>query len=81
MFRRKHSHDNKANFNMDTSSFIVNIKTEDVCKDTAKDVEKRFDASNYEIERPLPIVKSKNVTGLMNNDLDGNIMAEFVGIR
>ena len=28
---------------MDTDSFIVYIKTEDICSDIAKDVETRFD--------------------------------------
>ena len=32
---------------MDTDSFIVYIKTDDIYKDIAKDVEKRFDTSNY----------------------------------
>ena len=36
---------------MDTDSFIVYIKTEGICTDTAKDVETRFDTSNYEFER------------------------------
>ena len=33
---------------MDTNSFIIYIKTEDVYEDVADDVEKRFDTSNYE---------------------------------
>ena len=33
---------------MDTDSFIMHIKTEDI----ADDVEKRFDTSNYEVNRP-----------------------------
>ena len=32
---------------MDTDSFIVYIKTEDVYEDIADDIEKRFDTSNY----------------------------------
>ena len=32
---------------MYTDSFIINIKTEDFYKDIASDVERRFDASNY----------------------------------
>ena len=32
---------------MDTDSFIVYIKTEEIYSDIAKDVETRFDASNY----------------------------------
>ena len=47
---------------MDTDSFIMNIKTEDFHKDIANDVEKRFDTSNYEVNRPLPTGKNKNVT-------------------
>ena len=50
---------------MDTDGFIVNIKTEDVYEDIADDVEKKFDTSNYEINRLLPIRKNKKVIGLM----------------
>ena len=35
----------------DTDSFIIHIKTEDFYKDIANDVEKRFDTSNYEVNR------------------------------
>ena len=38
---------------MDTDSFIVYIKTNDVYKDIAEDVKTRFDTSNYELDRPL----------------------------
>ena len=34
----------------DTDSFIVYIKTDDIYKDIAKSVEKRFDTSKYELE-------------------------------
>ena len=44
---------------MDTDSFINHIKTEDVYEDIANDIEKRFDTSNYEINRPLPIGKKQ----------------------
>ena len=44
---------------MDTDSSIMHIKTEDFYNDIADDVEKRFDTSNYEINRPLPITKNK----------------------
>ena len=40
-------------------SFIVYIKTDDIYKDIAEDVETRFDASNYELDRPLPKGKNK----------------------
>ena len=34
--------------------FIVLIKTDDIYKDIAEDVENRFDTSNYELDRPFP---------------------------
>ena len=39
---------------MDTDSFIVYIKTDDIYKDIPKDVENRFDNSNYGSDRLLP---------------------------
>ena len=39
---------------MDTDSFIVHIKTEDVYEEIPSDVEKAFDKSNYEINSLLP---------------------------
>ena len=39
---------------MDTDSFIVYIKTDDIYKDIPKDVENRFDTSNYGSDRLLP---------------------------
>ena len=43
---------------MDTASFIAYIKTDNIYVDIAKDVERRSDTSNYELEGPLP--KEKN---------------------
>ena len=40
---------------MDTDSFIMNIKTNYFYEDIANDVENRFDTSNYEVSRPLPM--------------------------
>ena len=39
---------------MDTDGFIVHIKTGDIYKDIAEDVERRCDTSNYELDKPLP---------------------------
>ena len=66
---------------MDTDSFVMNIKTEDFYKDIANDVEKRFDTSNYEVDRPLPTGKNKKVIGLMEDELGGKIITEFVTLR
>ena len=66
---------------MDTDSFVMNIKTEDFYKDIANDVEKRFDTSNYEVNRPLSTGKNKKVIGLMKDKLGGKIITEFVTLR
>ena len=42
----------KAKSYLDTS-FIVYIKADDVQKDIAENVAKRFDISNYELDKPL----------------------------
>ena len=42
---------------MDTDSFILFIKTEDLYVDIADDVQKRFNTSNYRVDRPWPTKK------------------------
>ena len=66
---------------MDPDSLIPMIKTEDFYRDIANDVEKRFDTSNYKVDRPLPTGKNKKVIGLMKDELKGRIMTEFVALR
>ena len=39
---------------MDTDSFIVYVKTENIYKDIEENVETRFDTSNFELDRLLP---------------------------
>ena len=68
---------------MDTDSFIVYIKTDNINKDIAEDVETRFDTSNYElecyfIERPLSKGKNKKVIGVMKNQLGVKIKTKFM---
>ena len=71
---------------MNTDSFIVLIKTDDIYKDITENFETRFDTSNYELEcnsidRSLPKGKNKKVIGLMKDELCGKIMTKFVGWR
>ena len=66
---------------MDTQIFIIHIKTEDVYENIANDLEKRFDTSNYGVERPLRTGKNKKVIELMKEELGGKIMIEFVALR
>ena len=65
----------------DANSFIICIKTKGFFEDIASDVEKEFDTSNYEADRPLLTGKNKKVIGLMKDELRGKIMAEFVALR
>ena len=81
-YRKPKYGDNVKLCYMDADSFIMHIKTEDFYKDIANDVEKRFDTSNYGVDRPLPIgKKNKKVIGLMKDELGGKIMTEFVALR
>ena len=66
---------------MDTDTFIVYVKTDDIYKNISEDVETRFDTSNFEINEPLPTGGNKKVIGLMKDELAGQIMKEFVWLR
>ena len=66
---------------MDSDSFIMNIKANDFYEDIANDVGNRFDTSNYEVNRPLPMGKNKKVIDLMKDELGETIIAEFVTLR
>ncbi|XP_066933433.1 uncharacterized protein [Clytia hemisphaerica] len=74
---------------MDTDSFVYHVKTEDIYRDIAGDVENRFDTSNYfKVDdqnnakyRPLEVGKNKKVLGKMKDELGGKIMTEFVALR
>ena len=66
---------------MDTDSFFVHVKTDDIYKDIAEDVQTKFDTSHFQIDRPSPKEKNKKVIGLMKDELGGQIMKEFVGLR
>ena len=44
---------------MDTDSFVLNVRTEDFYKDISEDVKDRFDTSNFNCDRPLPIGVNK----------------------
>ena len=54
---------------MDTDSFIVYIKIDDIYKDLAEDVETRSDTSNYELDRPIPKGKNNKAIGLLKDEL------------
>ena len=58
------------------NSFIVYTKTVDIYKDITKDVETRFDTSNYELDRPLPKGENEKVIGLIKDKLGEKIMLD-----
>ena len=68
---------------MDADNFVIHIKTEDLYKEIANNVEKWFDTSNYSKDdnRPLPVGWNKKVISLFKDELGGKIMKEFVGLR
>ena len=66
---------------MDTDSSIVHVKTDDNYKGIPQDAETSFTNSNYEIDRPLLIRKNEKVVGLIKEELGGQIMNKFVGLR
>ena len=59
---------------MNTDSFQLHIKIEDIFVDIAKNVETRFNTSNYEIDRPWPKGINKKVIGLMKDKLRGKML-------
>ena len=62
----------KAKFcHMDTDSFIVIMKIEDIYSDIERDVPARVDASNYELDKTLlKDKKKKKLIGLMKDKSD-----------
>ena len=56
----KPKYSEKANLcYMDTNSFIIHVKTEDIYKDIKEDVDKWFETSNYDVDRLLSVGKKK----------------------
>ena len=57
----------------------TDIKTDDIYKDIAEDVETTFGTSNYELDRPLRKGKNIKVIRLMEDQLGRKIVKKFVG--
>ena len=63
---------------MDTDSFVVHVKTEDIFKSIAKYVKERYDT--WVKKTSSKRKKTKKIIGLMKDELGGKIMKEFVGL-
>ncbi len=65
---------------MDTDSFVVNVKTDDVYEDL-KELEEDFDFSNYPADHHLFSETNKKVVGKFKDELGGDIMKEWIALR
>ena len=64
-----------------TQTVLSLILKQDFYEDIANDVEKRFDTSNYEVNRPLPKGKNKRVIGLMKDEFGEKFTTKFAALR
>ena len=67
----------------DTDSLMYEIQTEDFYKDISGDVKDRFDTSGYPCDHPsgIPSGFNKKVLGMFKDEVNGDIIDEFVGLR
>ena len=56
---------------MHTDSFV--IQTQDVYEGIT-DTEKKYDTSNYDVDRPLPVNKNKKLIWLIKDELGGKML-------
>lgn len=65
----------------DTDSFILAVQTENFYEDIQNDYH-MYDTSNFPSSNVFDIEqKNKKVPGTFTDELDGNVMVEFVGLR
>ena len=80
----KKKYGNKAKLLLtDTDSLMYEIQTEDFYKDIKEDVKNRFDTSGYPPNHPsgIPSGFNKKVLGMFKDEVNGDIIDEFVGLR
>ena len=70
----------KLSYYVDTDSFIIDVETDDFYKNISNDVEKWFHTSGYDkrLDRPLETGLNEKVLGKFKDEMDGNIITEFV---
>ena len=80
--KKKYEQKAKLHFT-DTDSLCYEIETEDFYKDISKDVDQKFDTSNFEKDHISGIASAKNkkVIGMMKDEAGAKIIKEFVGLR
>ena len=67
---------------MNTDSFIFTIKTNDFYEDIMSDLEKWYDTSKIDqkLNRCIPIGINEGVIGMFKDELNGNVMTDFVSL-
>ena len=75
--------ENAELFFTDTDSLMYEINTEDFYKNISKDVDEKFDTSNFEKDHisGIPTGVNKKVIGMMKDEAGGEQITEFVGFR
>ena len=73
--------ENEKICSMDTDSLIIRVKTDDIYKNIVRNIETWLDTSNFDIDKLLPKENNKKGIGLMKDELSGQIIKEFVGLR
>ncbi|XP_020912011.1 uncharacterized protein LOC110249773 [Exaiptasia diaphana] len=67
----------------DTDSLAYEIETEDFYKDISKDIQAKFDTSNFPKDHPsgIEVGVNKKVIGKFKDEAGGQQLTEFVGLR
>ena len=66
---------------MDTYSFILYLKEDDIYKNIPEDFRTILDKSNCELDGQLPKGKNKKNINVKTDELGGKIMTELVGLN
>ena len=80
----KNKYKNKAELLFtDTDSLTYQIKTDDFYKDISRDIETKFDTSDYPPNQPSGIIRgvNKKVIGMFKDEVAGKQITCFVGLR
>ena len=64
----------------DTDSLLLEIQTEDVCKDMARHTD-LYEMSDFPEHHPLHSKANRKVLGKMKDECAGQPIAEYVGLR
>ena len=64
----------------DTDSFVIYVKTDDIYEDL-KELNEYMDFSEYPKDHPNYDASNKKVIGKIKDELKGNIIEEFIGLK